>query len=349
MNLLNYAKRIFSALFLVALTGANANAAVYFVAHPDDLELLMGGNAITDIIGNYPTVIVVVTAGDAHNLNRACAPLTISWTCPDKVTDLDEYNVKKNPYYRVRLDAHEAAIKQWVPSSYQKQIVRSVESFGSGASAVNVEKASIGNVVMYYLNLPDTQLEKFHHDGNPLFDVESKNLYTPSSLRETMREIISRNNSGTPFFGVNFPEYDPDYFEAGYNEENFTITDVTDPRVGQVIKPAKYFIDHGDHTAVGKFMKDAIQEDSRFWCVGQVIYMGYANAAYPKSLTHNIEVLQTTGYDALNQVLVDEGNWTHNSDSNSSLAGAMDGFHKSYLGKQKFRLYGIPGAGACTF
>lgn len=317
-----------AAITLLSLT---TQAAVYVVAHPDDLQLMLAGNAIVDIQGNYPTVIVILSAGDAKNLNMS--------DNPNRPSDYYEHNTVGYKYYRVRMDAHEASIKTWLPLNYSRAVVHSAEYFSSAIPAV--ERAVVGNVTTYYLNIPDTQLAALYDFGGTLMDVEGVNSYTRNSLKDVIRKIIQRNSKGISALAVNYQEPDPGHSEPGYNEAML--------KDGEMVIPNSYSIDHGDHTAAGKFVRDAIQENSAFWCVGQIIYMGYASSMYPDSLTPNIKQRQQDGYLALHNTLVNEGNVTFDYAVQQLKPGAWDAFHISYFGKQRFRLYGISGAGPCSF
>jgi LmbE family N-acetylglucosaminyl deacetylase len=329
---MKFLSRLVAAISLAVIT-STASSAVYVVAHPDDLTFLMGGNVITDIRGNYPTVVIILSAGDAMNLNLA--------NNPAKPSNMHDYNILGNPYYRVRLWAHQAAIKHWLPAVHSQIPQVSTEYFS--ATAPSVEKVVLGNVVNYYLNLPDSMIAGLYDGGGTVRDVEGINSYTKASLKETIRQIISRNNKNTPTLAVNYQEPDPDHIEPWYNEAMLI--------GGNWYIPTYLNVDHGDHTAAGKFVRDAINENSRYWCVGQIIYMGYATSLYAENPGQR--PLHESGALAMNQVLVDKGNWTWNPTLNNNTGGlqpgAWDDFHKAFLGKQKFRLYGIPNAGACAF
>lgn len=308
-----------------------AEAAVYVVAHPDDMELMLAGNTLTDIQLNYRTVIVVLSAGDAGNLNLS--------DNPQRPAGFLEHNTVGYKYYRVRMDAHEAAIKTWLPPQYSRSPIFTRESFS--AAIPSVETVTLGNVKLYYLNIPDTKIAYLYDWGGTVKDVEGINTYSAVSIREVIRNIIARNNKGVPALAVNYQEPDPNYTEPGYNEAML--------RDGQWVIPTTYSPDHGDHTAAGKFVRDAIQERSQYWCVGQVIYMGYAISMYPDGLTPSVKQRQIDGYTALHQTLVNEGNVTFDGAEGVMKPGAWDAFHTSYFGKQKFRLYGIPNGGTCNF
>jgi hypothetical protein len=321
----------FAVGLMLSLLATLANAAVYFVAHPDDAEFLMGGNLVTDIQGNYPTVIVVLSAGDAKNgteANKAGRPAEY----------LDQYNRDGNPYFRVRLMAHEAAVNTWVPASYPRPLVRTTEYFSAAAPAV--EKVILGNVVMYYLRIPDVDLTLSYQYGGAMVDVEGVNTYSQQTLKEIIRQIISRNNRNTPTIAINIPEPTPAYSEPGYNEPLPT----TNGLAPTTVEP-----DHGDHTATGRFVRDAIHENAAYWCVAQVIYMGYATHRYEPNLTLNIKQRQLDGVNALNTTLINYGNMTMNGDTGTVEAGTTDNFHMSFVGRQRFRLYSEPTQSACAF
>lgn len=296
----------------------SASAAVYIVAHPDDDILLMGPNLANDIRSNYPTVIIVVTAGDAGNGNL---PQT-----NNGLASL-QYNNKGNPYYRVRLTAREYALGVWVPTSYPRPLTRTWEYFSSSVPAV--ERVVLGNVVEYHLNLPDqlasstqTVLQTLLNGSvGSLKDVEGLNTYTASSLRDTIRQIISRNNHNTPTLVINYQ------------------SPVSDNR------------DHPDHTASGKFVSDAISEQPAYGCMWQAIYPGYSEADLQVNYPSLLDV-QRAGYEQAHAVLLDQGNitpitggavnvsqhptWmptTYLSPYTDRQKGTMDGFHTSFYGK----------------
>lgn len=167
-------------------------AAVFFAAHPDDVEYMMARNALIDVSSNYPTVFVLLTAGDA-GYGASIGP-----------------NVAQTPYYRARLSAHESAIRFWQglnPQVHAPPPVDSYESFGS----FSVEKVIMGNVTLYNLNLPDSEPRLYQlYSGavGQLTDVEGRNTYTLAALKEVLRQIIERNNRNTPNIVINLP--DPD-------------------------------------------------------------------------------------------------------------------------------------------
>ncbi|MDO8310423.1 MAG: PIG-L family deacetylase, partial [Sideroxyarcus sp.] len=184
----------------LALAVAPARAAVYVAAHQDDIVLIMGKSVQTDIKADKPTILVVVTAGDAGN-----------GISPASATGLrgHQYNLMGNPYFRVRHNAHEAAITYWLPARHSRVPQRSTESFGD--TMPRVEKVLIGNVVLYYLNLPDGQLDAFYTGAQAtMADVAGTNVYTPDSLRNTLREIIKRNHAAIAGVMVHTPDPTPD-------------------------------------------------------------------------------------------------------------------------------------------
>jgi len=305
-----------AAIFLAATT---ANSAVFFVAHPDDAQLMMSGNLYSDIKGGYPTVVVVVTAGDDGNLMEA-----------DKFGKVAGrgYNSSNNPYYRTRLNAHEAAIANIANASRQNL---PSEYFSSNIPAVEVVK--IGNVKLYYLNLQDGQMENYRNTLPPsseeIIDITGTNTYSLNSLRSLLGAIISRNNIGNPTVVANFPEYNLGFSKPGYNDN------------GEVALHG----DHTDHTAVGKFVREALQ--GTYSCVYAAVYMGYGIQKTDKSLTSTQEDNQVGAYKVLHKTLEDQGNWSYNFFTHQHQVGAMDSFHQAFYGRQKWRA--DSGGGVCSF
>lgn len=158
----------FFVLALTSIVTAPAVAAVFFAAHPDDIVLMMGRSAQAEIRADLPTVLVILTAGDGGN---GSAPVALAGL------GARYYNQMGNPYYRVRHNAHEAAIATWVPAVHLKIAQRSNENFGADVNAV--EKVRIGKVVIYNLNLPDGTLERLQAGSlATLNDVTGLNHYT---------------------------------------------------------------------------------------------------------------------------------------------------------------------------
>lgn len=302
-----------------------ASAAVFVVAHPDDDILLMGPNFVNDIINGYPTVIIIVTAGDAGNGIGASTQYGI---------DSGQYNNLGNQYYRLRLSGHQNAVDSWVPAASKSASYSSWswvdESFGSNAP--KVERWFLGNVVEYHLNLPDaldgnkTKLQQLiDGDISTLSDIRGLNTYTAAQLRDTIRQIISRNNHNTPTLVINLPEY---------------IANGTD---------------HPDHTNVGKFVNDAINEVPSYGCMWQAIYPGYSMASIEPNFPNLLD-LQRKGYELVHTTLLNGGNITPISGgmvdtaahptwmpttpfypSTTLQKGTMDGFHTSFYGKSQYR------------
>lgn len=314
----------------------NSTAAVFFAAHPDDVVLFMGRNAYLDIKGGYSTVIVIVTAGDAGN-----------YASPNiRGTDGNfDHNQQGKPYYRVRLDAHNAALQYWVSPYAPPMPRRTAERFSSEIPAV--EKIIIGNVTLYNLNLPDGKLSDFFAGGiyPRMQDVTGVNTYAPASLRETLRQIISRNNMGRPTVVINLPEHDLGFSEAGYNE--LTVPDEN----GNLLRRIRIdteIQDHPDHTAVGKFVMSAINENPAYRCLYRAVFMGYAIMTLPEVMTpfekYNQEIAV---FHRMNGVLIHQGNVISQPHASLPLAGHDDAFHRSFLGKQRWRDGG--GGGVCAF
>lgn len=324
------------AVVLLFIFTCHAGAAVFFAAHPDDVTLFMGQNAYRDIRGGHATVIVIVSAGDAGN---AALP---------NVRGMQgnfDHNQQGKPYYRVRHDAHNAALAYWVSAWAPPPAHKTIERFSADIPAV--EKVLIGNVTVYNLNLPDGKLSQFLPGGQyaSFQDITGRNTYTSATLRETLRQIIVRNNVGRKTVVINLPEHDPGFSEMGYNEQ--MMPDAS----GNLLKRARMdllYTDHPDHTAVGKFVIAAITEHPATRCVYRAVYMGYAIQNLPEVMTpfekYNQEVAV---FHRMNGVLIHHGNVIRQPASNWPLAGHDDTFHRSFLGKQKWRDGG--GGGTCAF
>lgn len=303
-----------------------AAADVYIVAHPDDDILLMGPNLVSDIINGRPTVIIVVTAGDA---GAGVGSGTVQSAAQGY------FNYQNLQYYRRRFDARVAAIKSWVPAPYYGQWAQTTENFGSNAPVV--EKYILGNVIEYHLHLPDSggQLRYMaEHENETLFDITNTNFYNGHSLKETIRQIISRNNRGVKNLKINYPEY----------IDNQT--------------------DHIDHTGVGISVWSAIAGVPAFGCMTQIIHAGYSIASQP--VTSNLLDRQRQGYEILHSVLRDNGNITPISGSPVDIQqhptwapttpytgqpgtqkGTMDSFHTNFYGKSSVRT--IASTQPCAF
>jgi LmbE family N-acetylglucosaminyl deacetylase len=318
---MNSHSRLLGLALAIAFTPP-ACAAVFFAAHQDDAVLLMGRNVQLDIKGNYPTVIVVLTAGDAGNGSEHASPIGLRNR---------QYNQQGNPYYRVRHNAHEAALATWMPAAHSRLAQRSTEYFGPGVAAV--EKVKIGNVLLYNLNLPDGMLDAFYAGKFPvLYDVTGNNGYTPASLRRTLRQIIRRNNVFTPTIVINLPEHTPEYSEPGYNENRLTAT----------------YGDHADHTATGRFVRDAVDTVPAYACLYKAIYMGYAIGALPDTMNAAEKQSQAAAFAALDKVLKEQGNITYDYGSRLEHLGSSDPFHAGFIGKQQWRSQ-TAGSGNCAF
>lgn len=318
---MNPSSRFLGLAFAFALASP-AGAAVFFVAHQDDGVLLMGRNLQLDIKGNHPTVIVVLTAGDAGNGSEPASPAGLRNR---------QYNQQGNPYYRVRHNAHEAALATWLPPAQPALPQRPTEYFGPGVTAV--EKVKMGNVLLYNLNLPDSMLDAFHGGAFPvLYDVTGANGYTPATLRRTLRQIIRRNHVFTPTIVINLPEHTPEYSEAGYNDKQLTAT----------------YADHPDHTATGRLVRDAVDAAPVYACLYRAIYMGYAIGALPDTMTEAEKQSQAAAFAALDKVLKDQGNVTYDYGSRLEHLGSADPFHAGFIGKQRWRSQSA-GSGNCPF
>ena len=317
---MRHLKKLAITLGLAASFALPASSAVFIVAHPDDHILLMGPNLITDIKGGYPTVIVIVTAGDAGNGHGDKANFAGG-----------QYNDFGNQYYRVRLQAHMLALEKWIPGASpagDRPWAQTTENFGT--LSPRVEKWALGNVTLYHLNLPDagydqqeTYLERFVRvAGMEITDVTGTNRYTLASLKSTIQQIISRNNRNTPNVVINRAY-------AVYNSAH---------------------PDHVDHTAVGKIVEQAISVEP-YTCLSQAIYKGYQIRDWDENRPA-ITDTQRAGYELLHTILAQRGNvvpyygdpvpnatWMQTTlvpGTTNRQYGAMDGFHTSFYGRSYY-------------
>ena len=301
---------LLSGLALALALVTPARAAVYFAAHQDDIVLLMGRNAQLDIKGDRPTVLVVLTAGDGGNGNAAVNLAGLG---------AHYYNQIGNPYFRVRHNAHEAAIAR-LPAAYSRIPQRSTEYFGAGITAV--EKVRMGNVVIYNLNLPDGELDRLEKVAPaPLDDITGTNHYLPESLRDTLRQIVARHARESAGPTVHVPEHSPGFSVPSYND------------LGQVARIS----DHRDHTAAGRLVRDGLAADGTLNCLRRVVYMGYAIAALPDAMSAAERLSQAKAYHALNAVLKNQVNMSFDAARQNLHLGSMDNFHTSFFGKQNTR------------
>jgi len=261
----------------------SAYSAVFVGAHPDDIQLFMNKNVSVDIYGGHPTVLVLLTAGDAGNGNSG----------------INSHGI---PYYRARLNAHESSVRYWVSliGGAVPKSIYSKEQFG----AYSIEKVQIRNVVMYNLNLPDgngdgsgfaatgnKSLAKLVAQSIPsVSSVDGANTYNLSQLKEVLRLIISRNNVGTPTVFVNYQDYDL------VNNQGT----------------------HSDHKSTGDIVRMAVSENPKFACLGSAIYQDYIIAGFAENLTEAERNIHIGTWGALNAGLTNSGNentWdpTHNA------------------------------------
>ena len=302
-----------SLLFLLAMALAAlapARAAIFLAAHQDDIVLMMARSAQHEIRSGNPTVLVVLTAGDAGN---GSAPVSVAGV------SAMYFNQMGNPYFRVRHNAHEAAIATWAPPGQALLPRRSSEFFTPEIQFV--EKVRIGNVTIYNLNLPDGYLAKLYSGKlNMLTDIMGVNRYTAEGLRDTLRLIAARNSrAGAPLV-IHAPEHTPEFSAPGYNDA----------------RQAEIHGDHADHTATGRFARDALAVPG-YACVRQVLYMGYGISATPDSMIAEERLAQVQAYTALNEVLRNQGNVSFNPGKQYLQLGSMDAFHMGFFGKQRWR------------
>lgn len=261
--------QVTAVVVLLGIPHLSAHAAVFFGAHPDDIELFMNRNASTDVYVNSPTVFVLTTAGDGGNGGGG-------------------YNSHGTPYYRARLAGHEYALRFW--QSLNGQPVAQVSYSRETIAGKSIEKATFGNVVIYNLNLPDGNMDGsgFSTTGSQslaklraglisqIVSVDN-NSYTLAQLKQVILEIIRINNIGTPTVWVNIQ--DPD---GSYNPG-----------------------DHSDHLTTGQLVLDAIQTTP---CINKVMYVDYDSANRPENMTVAEKNIHVGTWGALNSGLVNSGN-----------------------------------------
>lgn len=193
-------------LSFTALLSSPANAALFIAAHPDDVQYLMSKNAQNDVRSNYPTVFVLLTAGDASHGTATAG------------------NTKNIPYYRARLKAHELCVRFWQGLNPYNRTPLPNYSI-QWIKGKRVETVYMGNVVLYNLNLPDngTLNRLGRGEISSVTSISPSNTYTLNDVKTVIREIIRINNPGTPIINVNTPDPDslwnpgdhPDHLAAG--------------------------------------------------------------------------------------------------------------------------------------
>jgi LmbE family N-acetylglucosaminyl deacetylase len=277
----------------VAITAAigHANAALFITAHPDDVAYMMNRNAQVDVKSNYPTVFVCVTAGDASNGSGLGG------------------NTKNIPYYRARLRAYEYYVHFWQGLDSNTWAPNSLHTVQLIAGK-SIETVKMGNVVMYFLNLPDNgTLIQLSAGAIPsVTSISPVNTYTLAQLKEVIREIIRINNRATAM--VNLNTQDPD----------------TDWNPG----------DHTDHVATGRIVDAAVTEVAAYRCVNRIFFRGYVIGAFRPTYTQEEIDVHTATIGALDAALLENGN-----------KSTWDAFHNNFIGKIDGR--GILGSGNCAF
>ena len=178
-----------------------ANAALFIAAHPDDIQLLMNRNAQIDVKSNYPTQIVLLTAGDASH-GASLGP-----------------NSMGIPYYRARLRAHEMSVRFWQglnPNMAPPMPVYSVQTIWGK----QIETVHMGNVVLYNLNLPDdgTLIRLATDRMAAVRSISPVNTYTLVQLKSVIREIIRINNPATPILNLNTHDPEPFWNPGDHND-----------------------------------------------------------------------------------------------------------------------------------
>jgi len=188
----SYVKTVVACFFSFAsVLSTPASAALFIAAHPDDIQYLMNKNAQTDVKRNYPTVFILLTAGDASKGTSTAG------------------NIKNIPYYRARLKAHELCVRFWQGLNPDARIPLPQYSIQL-INGKRIETVYMGNVVLYNLNLPDNGTLRGLSRGeiSAVTSISPANTYTLNDVKAVIREIIRINNPGTPMINVN--TQDPD-------------------------------------------------------------------------------------------------------------------------------------------
>jgi LmbE family N-acetylglucosaminyl deacetylase len=282
---------IASIAWIVAAAFIPVHAALFITAHPDDVAYLMNKNAQNDVKSNYPTVFVLLTAGDASNGTALAG------------------NTNNTPYYRARLRAYELYVQFWrgLNPSLPVVVPRRSVTFICGKY---VETVRMGNVAMYFLNLPDngslSQLASAAIES--VTSIAPVNRYSLADIKGVIREIIRINNHATPMINLN--TQDPD---AAWNPG-----------------------DHADHLATGAIVQEAVGEVAAYGCVNLLYYRGYVVGGYAPSYSDEELNIHMATIGVLNAGLLQNGN-----------RSTWDAFHNNFLGKMDFR--GVLGVGNCAF
>jgi LmbE family N-acetylglucosaminyl deacetylase len=275
----------------IAAAWCPANAALFITAHPDDVAYLMNKNAQNDVRNNYPTVFVLLTAGDAANGTGLAG------------------NTNNTPYYRARLKAYELYVQFWrgLNPSLAVAIPRHSVVVISGKY---VESVQMGNVVMYFLNLPDNGTLSQLAAGSiaSVTSISPVNKYTLAEVKAVIREIIRINNHATAMINLN--TQDPD---SAWNPG-----------------------DHPDHLATGAIVNAAVSEVPAYNCLNLLFYRGYVISGYAPTYDPDELSVHLATIGALNAGLVANGN-----------KSTWDAFHNNFAGKMDFR--GVLGSGNCAF
>jgi LmbE family N-acetylglucosaminyl deacetylase len=280
-----------SILSLSAVLAGTADAALFIAAHPDDIEYLMNRNAQIDVKSKYPTVLVLMTAGDA-----------LSGTEPAG-------NTKNIPYYRARLNAHERAVRFW--QGLDSEVAAPLPTYSTEViEGKSIETVTMGNVVLYNLNLPDngTLLQLSHGEIPSVISISPVNTYTLEQLKAVIRGIIRINNPETPIINLNTQDPDPDWSPE----------------------------DHPDHRATGEIVSAAVTEVPEFNCINQIFYKGYAVGGYAPTYSPDELEIHVATIGALNAGLIDNGN-----------KSTWDSFHNNFFGKIDYRV--TMGSENCAF
>jgi LmbE family N-acetylglucosaminyl deacetylase len=246
--------------------------AFYIAAHPDDIELFMGRNAWSDIVGHQAkTVFVVLSAADGGRGT--------------------EIGGTGKPYFRAREEGHERAIRFW--ASLDGQPVPDTKMMDVAISGKILHRQSVaGRIVIYNLRLPDGGLSGTGYPSTgyqslsllrsgkiaEMHSIASDLSLTYTELKELIRGIVKYEAHQFPTVWVHI------------QDENLRVNP----------------FDHPDHTATASTVADAIADPS-FHCVSVARYTTYVNAEKSPNLSSSDLQIHVGTWGALNSALVDDG------------------------------------------
>lgn len=272
-------RKIFDSLFILlamSLLPSMAHASFFAAAHPDDIELFMGGAVLSDLQSGAPTIFIVLTGGDAGAGTGAVAPGY-------------GINIYSNGYAKTRISAHVSAVR-FAAGTAGTPIEATTWGTVTIAGKV-VDYAKFGSVYSYHLYLPDggfggagfpgtnyQSLQKLY--GSQIASVDSygsvKNSYTRADVLAVLRGILAKHGAGVSKW-------------INLQESNTALS----PN------------DHSDHTHASLFMQEAA---SSYPCYSLAKFIDYDTANRPENLSEARIRDKFAMWGALNSGLIDLGN-----------------------------------------